>query len=171
MSKTLTPELKKLIEKHVEKTLDRRIKEIIEQAGGVQNLVVNDNVGRPTDRRGKVIKGEGIKASPVFGYDIRMFGNDHTPTHVHVYNNQNRFLGKIILYPTVYVEDTKENPTRIPEGDHAKLVEHFKINKKYYQEQWNAINEKGKPPKMSEDNHEIQSKKTARTQKQSQKKR
>ena len=72
-----------------------------------------------------------------------IFGNDHLPTHVHIMNG-NAKLGKIILYPTVYIESVET--THIPEKDHAKLLEHFKINKKYYQKQWNSI--LGKPPKI-----------------------
>ena len=51
------------------------------------------------------------------------------------------------MYPTVYVENPKTS--RIPEEDHAKLVEHFKINKKFYQNEWNALS--GKPQSKKED--------------------
>ena len=112
-------------------------------------------VGKPLDGRGKIIKRETVdgkfvktKPSPVFGYDVEMYGDDHEPTHVHIMRGSEK-LGKVILYPTVHVEDPKT--TRIPEKDHARLEEHFKINKKYYQQQWNGLS--GKPPKKQVDNH------------------
>ena len=133
-----TPEIQKIITR-VQDLSDKLKQRTVYQVND-DVVVDNDNVGKPVDSRGKIIKGEGVKASPVLGYEIVIYGNDHTPTHVHV-KKGTKDLGRVFLYPTVYVEDPET--TSIPKGDHAKLEEHFKINKKYYQKQWNTI--VGKP--------------------------
>jgi hypothetical protein len=144
MSNLNKEELAAMLKETVVKPVEREniVDKLLDAIDGDPNVAVWNmgEVGRPTDRRGKIIKGDGIKAAPVFGYTIEMYGDDHLPTHVHV-KNGTADLGKIILYPNVYVENPKT--TRIPKNDHAKLIEHFKINKKYYQQQWNAL--LGKP--------------------------